>query len=115
MGTARDLLRSPDPSIAAHQGPVRTCVGCRGRDARSVLLRVVAVGPPGSLRAVPDPAARLPGRGAWVHPDPACLDLAERRRAFMRALRAASAVDLAEVRELLLRLPSAQGPGQGTS
>jgi hypothetical protein len=36
---------------------------------------------------VPDPRARLAGRGAWVHPDPACLDLAVRRRAFARALR----------------------------
>lgn len=37
---------------------------------------------------VPDPRRRLPGRGAWLHPDSACLDLAVRRRAFRRALRA---------------------------
>ena len=30
----------------------------------------------------------LPGRGAWLHPDPACLGAAVRRRAFTRALRA---------------------------
>lgn len=29
----------------------------------------------------------LPGRGAWLHPDPACLDAAVKRRAFPRALR----------------------------
>jgi predicted RNA-binding protein YlxR (DUF448 family) len=29
-----------------------------------------------------------PGRGAWLHPDPACLAEAVRRRAFTRALRA---------------------------
>jgi uncharacterized protein len=29
----------------------------------------------------------MPGRGAHVHPTPACLDLALRRRAFGRALR----------------------------
>jgi predicted RNA-binding protein YlxR (DUF448 family) len=40
---------------------------------------------------VPDPRARLAGRGAWVHPDPVCLDLAVRRRAFVRALRLDSA------------------------
>jgi predicted RNA-binding protein YlxR (DUF448 family) len=28
-----------------------------------------------------------PGRGAWLHPTVACFDLAERRRAFERALR----------------------------
>ena len=64
-------------------GPVRTCVGCRNRVAKSDLLRVVAV--EGSL--VPDPRGRLPGRGAHLHPDRACLALAERRRAFGRALR----------------------------
>jgi predicted RNA-binding protein YlxR (DUF448 family) len=29
----------------------------------------------------------LPGRGAWLCPDPACAALAARRRAFGRALR----------------------------
>ncbi|MEO5920556.1 MAG: YlxR family protein, partial [Pseudolysinimonas sp.] len=45
--------------------PVRTCLGCRQRAPRSSLLRVVAR----DGRAVVDTAARLPGRGAWVHPD----------------------------------------------
>lgn len=69
--------------------PVRTCVGCRERAAAAELLRVVAVD--GSV--VPDPARRLPGRGASVHRDPACLALAERRRAFVRALRVDGALD----------------------
>jgi len=38
-------------------------------------------------RVVPDPKRRLPGRGAHIHPEPTCLALAERRRAFGRALR----------------------------
>jgi predicted RNA-binding protein YlxR (DUF448 family) len=38
---------------------------------------------------VPDPHGRLPGRGASLHLDLDCLDLAERRRAFPRALRLA--------------------------
>jgi hypothetical protein len=48
------------------------------------LLRVVVNG----HDLVPDPARRLPGRGASLHLDPDCLALAERRRAFGRALRA---------------------------
>ncbi|HEY9414092.1 MAG TPA: YlxR family protein [Pseudonocardia sp.] len=63
--------------------PVRTCVGCRLRSSATGLLRVVAVD--GVL--TPDPRRRLPGRGAWLHPDPECLDRALRRRAFPRALR----------------------------
>jgi predicted RNA-binding protein YlxR (DUF448 family) len=73
--------------------PVRTCVGCRTRAAASGLLRVVAV--EGIL--VPDPRRRHPGRGAWVHPELGCLRLAERRRAFPRALRSPGELDTAAV------------------
>lgn len=68
-------------------GPVRTCIGCRRRDLRSALLRVVATEAGGVLTVVPDPHGRLPGRGASVHPVIVCLDLADRRRAYARALR----------------------------
>jgi predicted RNA-binding protein YlxR (DUF448 family) len=51
---------------------------------------------------VPDPARRLPGRGASLHLDPDCLALAERRRAFGRALRTGGVVvDAGPVREYL--------------
>ncbi len=74
---------------------MRTCVGCRERSAKSTLLRVVAA----EDRLVPDPAGRLPGRGASVHPDPRCVDLAEKRRAFPRALRLAGPLDFSLLRE----------------
>ena len=79
--------------------PVRTCVGCRRRGDRSDLVRVVVV--EGVL--VPDPRARIAGRGAWLHPDPACLDLAVRRRALTRALRAEVSPDVTAVRAELER------------
>ncbi len=63
--------------------PVRTCVGCRQRSPIDELVRVVAV----DGRVVPDPLRRYAGRGASLHPRPACLAEAERRRAFGRALR----------------------------
>lgn len=69
--------------------PVRTCVGCRRREPRSALLRVVA----GEGGLVADPAARLPGRGAWVHPTVACVGQAVQRRAFTRALRLSAGLD----------------------
>lgn len=47
---------------------------------------------------VPDPAGRLPGRGAWIHPSAACLEQAERRRAFGRALRLTTGTNLDRVR-----------------
>jgi len=53
------------------------------------LLRVVARGD----QIVPDPRARLPGRGAYLHLSQKCFEQAVRRRAFARALRAAAAPD----------------------
>lgn len=79
-------------------GPVRTCIGCRGTDSRSALLRVVLGQAEQGLTVLPDPGRRRPGRGAWLHPSVSCLDLAVRRRAFGRALRAGAAPDTAEVR-----------------
>jgi predicted RNA-binding protein YlxR (DUF448 family) len=73
-------------------------VGCRTRTVASGLLRVVAVD--GAL--VPDPRRRHPGRGAWLHPDSGCLRLAERRRAFPRALRFAGELDTAAVHHFLV-------------
>ncbi len=54
---------------------------------------------PDVVSIVPDPRRRAPGRGAWLHPDLRCVDLAQRRRAFARALRVAAAVDPSRVRE----------------
>ncbi|MDX3247730.1 YlxR family protein [Streptomyces sp. ME18-1-4] len=69
--------------------PERTCVGCRKRAAKTELLRIVAI----KDACVPDPRGTLPGRGAYLHPAPVCLDQAVRRRAFTRALRAPGALD----------------------
>lgn len=81
------------------QGPVRTCVGCRRRDLAARLVRVVLADADGGQPAVVvDLARRLPGRGAWLHPELQCLDLAERRRAFVRALRSTGPVDVSAVR-----------------
>jgi len=51
--------------------------------------------------AVPDVRRVLPGRGAHVHPDAACLALAERRRAFPRALRVPGPLDLSAVAQAI--------------
>ncbi|HEY8453127.1 MAG: YlxR family protein [Micromonosporaceae bacterium] len=86
--------------------PVRTCVGCRRRAPASELLRFVAVRDTaepdgGRVRLVPDPRRRAPGRGAHLHPDPGCLALARRRRAYGRALRVSGVVDDGAVAELI--------------
>jgi len=54
-------------------------------------VRVTAVvDATGRTAIVPDLGGAAPGRGAHLHPDPACYELAVRRRAFVRALRLAA-------------------------
>jgi predicted RNA-binding protein YlxR (DUF448 family) len=85
-------------------------VGCRRRAAKSDLLRIVVEdsGDGATRRLIPDPQGRRPGRGAHLHPDPNCLALAERRRAFGRALRAEGPLDASPVRERVLTQPVAE-------
>ena len=108
--SARMQKSAIDPS----GGPVRTCVGCRKRELAVELLRVVAVdgnGPGiGPSAVAVDPARKLPGRGAWLHPDPQCLDAAIRRRAFVRALRITGSPDVTAVIEYVSTMTSAQAP-----
>lgn len=80
------------------------------------MLRVVAEGSGSQVELVPDPGGRLPGRGAYVHPSPGCLDLAERRRAFSRALRREGRLDAHAVRRWLEEHgagPAIRGGGTG--
>ena len=83
---------------------VRTCLGCRQRITRYELLRVVAKDTGAGLAVVPDPQRRLPGRGAHLHPTPACLALALRRRAFPRALRVSGSLASGPLEEYVARL-----------
>lgn len=82
--------------------PVRTCVGCKKRSPAADLLRVVILQSDDETHSpenvvVPDVDHTLPGRGAWLHTDRQCLDNAERRRAFGRALRVSGPVDSSAV------------------
>ncbi|TSD96107.1 YlxR family protein [Skermania sp. ID1734] len=81
--------------------PVRTCVGCRERALAVELLRVVARAAVDGYAVVPDPQRRLAGRGAWLHPDPGCLNRAIRRRAFGAALRVSGHLDISAVAQML--------------
>lgn len=101
LATPGRRARRPSSS-GAGSGPLRTCVGCRATAPRYALLRVVAsTTGTGTPVLVVDTGRRMPGRGAWLHPDPHCLELAERRRAFGRALRVPGLLDVTVVRRHL--------------
>ena len=63
---------------------VRTCVGCRGEAGKTGLIRVVRRTEGG---AAIDQTGAATGRGAYVHADATCIDLARKRKALDRALR----------------------------
>ncbi|MEV6635574.1 YlxR family protein [Actinoplanes sp. NPDC051470] len=94
-------------------GPTRTCVGCRSRVPAFALLRFVVAGSGDDLRLEPDPDRRLPGRGAHLHPDPACFALAERRRAFGRALRFTGVADTGPLAEHIRAVFRPSGAADG--
>ncbi|MFC8302127.1 YlxR family protein [Specibacter sp. NPDC057265] len=72
-------------------------MGCRKVGDRSELVRLVRTSTAsGDMEVAVDLRRRLPGRGAWLHPDPACWSKALKRRAIGRALPGVTAVAAAE-------------------
>jgi len=63
---------------------VRTCVGCRGEAGKAGLIRVVRRAEGG---AAIDRTGSAAGRGAYLHADATCVDLARKRKALDRALK----------------------------
>ena len=73
--------------------PQRTCVACRTSRAKRELVRVVR-SPAGALSV--DLRGKAPGRGAYLDPDPACLERGLREGAISRALEVTIDDDTAE-------------------
>ena len=65
--------------------PMRQCLGCREMKPKPELIRVVR-SPEGEVSL--DFKGKKPGRGAYVCPDPACLQKARKSRALERAFSA---------------------------
>jgi predicted RNA-binding protein YlxR (DUF448 family) len=75
----------PPRAGKAPNSPERRCIATMERRRQADLIRFV-VGPDGQV--VPDIAARLPGRGAWVTATRDVLEQAVKRNAFARAFKA---------------------------
>jgi predicted RNA-binding protein YlxR (DUF448 family) len=71
-------------------------------------LRVVLDERGTGREVVPDPGGRMPGRGAHLHPTVDCLHQAQKRRAFVRALRAEAGCSSAPVEEHVRQLTEQQ-------
>ncbi|WP_206830762.1 RNase P modulator RnpM [Alicyclobacillus fructus] len=64
--------------------PLRKCVGCQEMKPKSELTRVVRT-PDGDILL--DPTGKRNGRGAYLCPSEACLNVAVKRKALERALK----------------------------
>ena len=86
MDTVEEVgMRRRAPGVAGDvRTPQRTCVVCRSTTAKRTLHRIVR-SPAGTVAY--DPTGKAPGRGAYLCGQPACLDLAVRRRSVQRALK----------------------------
>ena len=63
--------------------PQRQCTGCRERKAKRDMIRVVRM-TDGNVSL--DFSGKLNGRGAYICPDPACLQKARKAKALERSL-----------------------------
>lgn len=64
--------------------PVRTCVACRVEAGKRAMVRIVRRAEGG---AKVDRTGHAPGRGAYLHADVACIEIARKRKALERALK----------------------------
>lgn len=63
--------------------PTRTCVGCREEAGKQRLVRLVRRSEGG---VAVDLTGRAAGRGAYLHDDPSCVQIARKKRSLDRAL-----------------------------
>jgi len=76
--------------------PMRQCLGCREHKPKKELIRVVR-SPEGEVSL--DFKGKLPGRGAYVCPQAACLSKARKSRALERAFDTALSPEVYEALE----------------
>ena len=87
--------------------PIRSCVVCRQTSDKRALLRVARLPEKEGGTVVVDPTGKRSGRGAYVCPDAACIEKAQKQRRFERALSTSGGVP-AEVFEELKTLSEAR-------
>jgi uncharacterized protein len=64
--------------------PIRTCVACRMEAGKGAMVRIVRRAEGG---AAVDLTGQASGRGAYLHRDAECIEIARKRKALERALK----------------------------
>ena len=100
----RKAARGPRPKHV----PQRTCVACRQIAGKRQFVRVVRT-TAGTVEV--DATGKKNGRGAYLHADPACWDLAFKRKALQHALKTElSELDRAALDAFVTTLPPTATP-----
>ena len=86
--------------IKTRKTPQRTCLGCRQAKDKKDLIRIVK-SPDGTVSV--DLTGKKSGRGAYLCPDPNCLEKAVRSKALERSLGAAIDEKVFDELRLLLK------------
>lgn len=94
--------------------PIRSCVVCRQTSDKRALLRVVRLPEKDGGQVVVDPTGKRSGRGAYVCPEAACIEKAQKQRRFERALSTTAGVP-AELFDELKTLSEARPPAAARS
>jgi predicted RNA-binding protein YlxR (DUF448 family) len=71
--------------------PVRTCVACRVEAGKRAMVRIVRRADGG---AEVDRTGHAAGRGAYLHADVSCVEIARKKKAVERALKAVVSPEL---------------------
>lgn len=64
--------------------PERKCIGCGDMKKKDELMRIVLKE---NAEAVADDTGKLPGRGAYICPEKACVENARKRKALERSFK----------------------------
>ena len=80
----------PDAKLPGRVG-IRTCVACRQEAGKRSLVRIVR---DAGGKAAVDITGHAPGRGAYLHRDPACVEIARKRKALEKALKASLGAEI---------------------
>lgn len=83
--------------------PIRTCIGCRRREPAAEMVRLVVHSQAGETAGRVELAGQSrSGRGASVHPRPACLETGLRPEVLSRAFK--QKVTIRDAKDLLERI-----------
>ncbi|MDR1464431.1 MAG: YlxR family protein [Oscillospiraceae bacterium] len=84
-------MPNPGQPLKPRKIPLRKCVGCNEMKPKRDLIRAVK-SPEGTVAL--DRTGKAPGRGAYLCPNPACLQRARKRRSLERAFSCAIPPDV---------------------